>query len=232
VTDDKGEYKIVDLRPGTYSVTFALTGFSTVKREGLELTTGFTAAANAEMKVGGLEETVIVTGASPVVDVQNVRTQNVLVREAIDALPTNRTNQALATVTLGASMANLGGTATQDVGGNRAETSVQISIHGNRAGDSKQKIDGLSFNFASGGSGGNLRIYMVNQSAMQEVALETGGMNAEGETGGIQINFVPKEGGTHSGPTSLAPIPTAVCRETTLRTRCAPVASRRLPPSR
>src|SRR5262245_59157914 len=72
VTDAQGNYKIVDLRPGTYSVTFTLVGFGTVKREGIELTTGFTATANAEMKVGGLQETVTVTGASPVVDIQNV----------------------------------------------------------------------------------------------------------------------------------------------------------------
>src|SRR5712672_2265428 len=91
VTDDQGNYKIVDLRPGTYSVTFTLPGFSTFKREGIELSTGFTAAINAEMKVGGLEESVTVTGASPVVDVQNVRTQNVLSRNVIDSLPNNKT---------------------------------------------------------------------------------------------------------------------------------------------
>src|SRR5881397_405456 len=74
-TDAQGNYKIVDLRPGTYAVTFSLPGFATFKRDGLELTTGFTATANAEMKVGSLEETVTVTGVSPVVDIQNVRTQ-------------------------------------------------------------------------------------------------------------------------------------------------------------
>src|SRR5580700_3706489 len=88
VTDDQGEYKIVDLRPGTYTVTFTLTGFSTVKREGLEVTTGFTTTANAELRVGSLEETLTVTGASPVVDTQNVRTQNLLSRNTLDTLPT------------------------------------------------------------------------------------------------------------------------------------------------
>src|SRR3989442_13438300 len=73
VSDDHGQYKIVDLRPGLYAVTFTLPGFGTVKREGVELTTGFTATVNAEMKVGSLQETVTVTGASPVVDTQNVR---------------------------------------------------------------------------------------------------------------------------------------------------------------
>src|SRR5882672_10180278 len=78
VTDGEGRYNIVDLRPGSYSVTFTLPGFATFKRESIELTTGFTATANAEMRVGSLEETVTVSGASPVVDIQNVRTQNVI----------------------------------------------------------------------------------------------------------------------------------------------------------
>ena len=86
-TDGDGQYKIVDLRPGTYSVTFALTGFSTVKREDVELTTGFTATVNAEMKVGSLQETVTVSGATPVVDIQNARTQNVISREVFDSVP-------------------------------------------------------------------------------------------------------------------------------------------------
>src|SRR6188474_2087481 len=75
VTDGSGQYRIVDLRPGVYTVTFTLPGFSLFKREGLELTTGFTATVNGDMKVGSLEETVTVTGATPVVDVQNVRQQ-------------------------------------------------------------------------------------------------------------------------------------------------------------
>ena len=88
VTDSEGRYKIVDLRPGVYAVTFTLPEFSTYKREGIELTTNFTATINGEMKIGGLEETITVSGASPTVDVQNSRTQTVLTRDVIDALPT------------------------------------------------------------------------------------------------------------------------------------------------
>src|SRR5262245_1467185 len=90
VTDDQGQYKIVDLRPGTYTVTFSLAGFNTVRREGLELPTGFTATANAELRVGAIEETVTVSGASPVVDTHSVRQQNVLAREVLDAVPSGR----------------------------------------------------------------------------------------------------------------------------------------------
>jgi hypothetical protein len=72
VTDAQGLYRIVDLRPGTYVVTFSLPGFGTVRREGVELTAGFTASINAELNVGGIEETITVTGDSPLVDVQNL----------------------------------------------------------------------------------------------------------------------------------------------------------------
>ena len=90
VTDDAGRYNIVDLRPGTYTVTFTLTGFLTLRREGIELASGFTATVNGEMRVGGIEETVTVTGASPTVDVQNVRSQQVLKTEEMNQLAVGR----------------------------------------------------------------------------------------------------------------------------------------------
>src|SRR5262245_42589419 len=88
VTDGQGLYRIVDLRPGTYTVTFSLAGFSTLKRDGLELTAGFTATVNADMKVGELAETITVSGETPVVDLQNVRQQTTLSRTTLEALPT------------------------------------------------------------------------------------------------------------------------------------------------
>ena len=90
VTDSQGQYKIVELRPGTYAVTFTLPGFSRVRREGVELATGFTAAVNAELSVGLLAETITVSGASPVVDVQNTQPQVVLQRAELDSLPRPR----------------------------------------------------------------------------------------------------------------------------------------------
>ena len=93
VTDDQGQYKISDLRPGVYSVTFSLPGFSTVKREGVELTAAFTAAIHAEMKVGSLEETLTVSGQSPVVDVQNTVQQTAITAAVIEAIPSGRKNR-------------------------------------------------------------------------------------------------------------------------------------------
>ena len=95
VTDGQGNYKIVDLRPGTYSVTFTLPGFATSKVEGIELPPGFTSTANADLQIGSLEETIVVTGASSIVDIQNVRTQTVLTRDFLDAVPTPSRSRAL-----------------------------------------------------------------------------------------------------------------------------------------
>ena len=88
VTDNSGQYRIVDLRPGTYVVTFTLPGFNTFKREGLEIATEFNATVNAEMRVGGLQETITVTGESPIVDVQSAKRQRTLDSELVQSLPT------------------------------------------------------------------------------------------------------------------------------------------------
>src|SRR6195256_5837709 len=90
VTGDTGQYRIVDLRPGIYSVTFTLPGFSSVKREGIELTGTFVATVNADLKVGALEETITVTGETPVVDVQSVKVQQTVSNDIIRAIPSSR----------------------------------------------------------------------------------------------------------------------------------------------
>ena len=91
VTDGTGQYQIIDLRPGTYAITFSLPGFNTFKREGIELTGAFAATINADLRVGELNETITVTGESPVVDVQNARQQTVLGAEVMNTIPTGRT---------------------------------------------------------------------------------------------------------------------------------------------
>ena len=190
VSDAQGQYKIVDLRPGTYVVTFTLPGFSTVKREGIELTTGVTATVSAELKVGTVEETITVSGAAPVVDTQNVASQNAFTGALLNQLPNARTVRGYAPLIAGATM-----TATsQDVGGNRGEANTSIAIHGNRGGDMMYMINGLRPSNMLGNSGGS-RTFSVNAAATQEVTLVTSGMSGESETGGVQLNIVPKEGG-------------------------------------
>jgi hypothetical protein len=188
ITDEQGNYKIIDLRPGTYTVTFTLPGFSIVKREGIELTTGFTANVNGELKVGSLEETVTVTGASPIVDVQNARTQSVFSREILDTIPSGKGPQALYALTLGAT-----GTGT-DVGGTSATNAQAMSVHGSIQSDQKYLLDGMSYNTTQLG-GGQAYYYVVNPVGVQELTIQTDGFNAETETGGPQANSVPKDGG-------------------------------------
>src|SRR5437879_6671719 len=86
-TDSSGQYRVVDLRPGTYVVTFTLAGFNSVRREGIELPSNFTADVNAEMRVGALEETVTVTGASPTVDIRSAERRSALDQELLKDLP-------------------------------------------------------------------------------------------------------------------------------------------------
>lgn len=194
VTDANGNYKIIELRPGTYTVTFTLQGFTTLRRADLELSTGFTATANADMKVGDLAETITVAGASPVVDIQNVRQQNVLSREAFDALPTGRTLMSYVSITLGASLT---GAAGQDVGGARGESggTGHFTFHGAPFGDQRMLLDGMNFSTIQAGGGPGMRVTYHNTMNVQETTIGTSGASAEAETGGVTINLVPKDGG-------------------------------------
>src|SRR3989454_8747569 len=131
VSDERGLYRIVDLRPGTYTVTFSLPGFSTFKREGVELTTSITATINAELKVGQVEDTVTVLGETPVVDSLNVRTQNTFVCETLDAIPTTKRLGQYASIIPGATYTNA---TFQDVGGNQGEVGL-FGVHGQRPQD-------------------------------------------------------------------------------------------------
>ncbi|MBI2186039.1 MAG: TonB-dependent receptor [Acidobacteria bacterium] len=195
VTDGQGVYRIVDLRPGTYTVTFTLQGFSTFRRDGLELTTGFTATVNADLKVGTVEETITVTGESPVVDISNVRQQTTLERETLDALPTTGRLAMYAQIIPGATYGNA---AWQSVGG-LDERGNQFGIHGSRSDDNAPVMDGMVQRLQGGA------IFVFNNLTFQEVVVETGGMSAERATGGVQMNIVPKDGGnTFSGSFSTS----------------------------
>src|SRR3982751_6243678 len=123
-TDERGQYKIVDLRPGTYVVTFTLPGFSTVKREGIDLPATFTATVNADLRVGALEETVTVTGASPIVDTQTVLKRQVVSKDTIAAMPTSKNWSTIGVMTVGVSSNQ------NDVGGSAGGHQNQLRAHG------------------------------------------------------------------------------------------------------
>jgi hypothetical protein len=117
VTDATGQFKIVDLRPGVYQLTFSLPGFSTFRRDGIELTSAFTATVNAELRIGDVTETITVSGASPVVDVQNVQQQRVMTRDVLDAIPAAKMYTSVAPLVPGITIAGGNVVNQQDVGG-------------------------------------------------------------------------------------------------------------------
>ena len=193
VTDGAGLYTIEALRPGTYSVTFTLPGFSTFVREGIELTSDFTANVDAQMTVGSIEETITVSGASPVIDVQNVVSQETLSRERIDTLPTSKTYFGLAALTPGMSASIAGG--GHDVGGSTGDIWGYVTIHGSSDQDGQVLWDGMSINNNITAGGGSSKEFFLNQAAIQEMVISTSDMNAEAAFGGVLTNAIPKEGG-------------------------------------
>jgi hypothetical protein len=191
VTDNDGRFRIIELRPGLYTVTFTLQGFTTLRREGVELTTGFTATVNADLGVGAVEETVTVTGAAPIVDVTGVQQQEVFSGETVRALPIGK-NMGIYTVMIPA--ATQGSLANQDVGGTKGEATQNFSVHGGRANETYQVRDGLYFG-SHLGVAGNFNA-SVNPATMQEVSVQlTGGLTAEAQAGGAIINVIGRDGG-------------------------------------
>ena len=188
VTDGQGLYNIVNLRPGTYTVTFTLPGFSSVRREGIELTASFTATVNADLRVGALEETVTVSGQAPTVDVTNVAQQRVMTRDVINAIPVGTKS----VVALGVLIPGMT-TNSQDVGGTQYG-SAAIAIHNSRLFEQALLYDGMYYNNGAG-RGGSFVAIAINDATVQELSLETGTLSAESELGGVRGNIVPKDGG-------------------------------------
>src|SRR5688572_29807802 len=192
-TDAGGQYRVVDLRPGTYFVAFRLPGFSTVVREGIRLEADFTAPLNVELQVGALEETVTVTGASPVVDVQSSVRREVVTRESLEALPTGRSfvtmANALPAVTTGGF--DVGGSSSMWHGGG-------MQVHGSDNGDSRNMVDGMVADAMFGN--GQCACLYDNEMQTEEIAVTLGGGTAESQLSGVLINRIPKTGGnTFSG---------------------------------
>jgi hypothetical protein len=187
-TDGSGQFRIVDLRSGTYTVTFSLPGFSTVRREGIELTGSFVATVNADMRVGSLQETVTVTGEAPIVDVQSISRQQSVSGDTIASLPTSRAYGALFQLIPAVS------------GGGGANLQVQIMPGlnvfggpGGRGTEGRLTVEGLNVGAAL--SGGGVSSYIPDIGNSQEVTFTTSGGLGEAEVGGPTMNIVPKTGG-------------------------------------
>ena len=150
-----------------------------------------TATVNGEMRVGGVEETITVTGATPVVDVQTVQQQRVMSKEVIDALPTGRTTTNMAVLIPGMVLSTTFSGESQDVGGNTGDVMQALSIHGGRGGDLRRMVDGLSMQ----SFGSNSSAFAPNSGMIQEVAVDVAAGTAEQSTGGVRVNIIPREGG-------------------------------------
>jgi hypothetical protein len=187
-TDDAGRYRIVDLRAGTYAVTFTLPGFSTFKREGVSLSGTFTATIDAELTVGALQETVTVTGESPIIDTQSVRRQTVIDNDVITSIPVTRSYNSL--MQLMPNTVTQGGAAT-DV--QTAPGMVVFGGSGGRSNEGRLNIDGISVGSAFNGAG--VSSYIPDIGNAREISLTASGGLGEAENGGPSLNILPKEGG-------------------------------------
>jgi hypothetical protein len=188
VTDGNGQYRLVDLRAGSYTVKFSLPGFNSFRRDGVTIEGAFTATVNAELKVGSLEETVTVTAESPVVDVQSVRRQITIDNDTISAIPASKSYASL--------MQLMPNTVTQAGGAMDTQVVPGMVVFGGAGGRSNEgrlNLDGISVGSAFNGAG--VSSYIPDIGNAREITMTTSGGLGETEGGGPSLNIVPREGG-------------------------------------
>jgi hypothetical protein len=185
VTDGTGQYKLTELLPGTYTLTFTLGGFSTVKRENVDISGAGVITINADMKVGSVSETITVTGETPVVDVQSARRQEVLGNDVLKTLPVTRSYDALLTAVPAVTGGSLDVTLSP--------TMRIFTSHGGRGNEGNMSLDGL--NVGAAFNGGGVSGYILDTANAAEVQMSLSGGLGEAEKGGIYLNVVPKMGG-------------------------------------
>jgi hypothetical protein len=184
ITDGTGQYRIVSLPPGTYSVTYTLPGFSIVKREGIQITGTLTATVDVDLRVGALEETVTVTGESPTVDVQSARRQQVIDGDVLQAIPTSRSYNNVLQLAPGVV-----------AGDGQVQLRPQMLLftaHGGSAEDGRLTVDGINTGASRGGAG--VSGYIPDMQNTAEVTFTISGNLGEAETGGPAMTIVPKAG--------------------------------------
>ena len=184
VTDDQGRYRIEALRPGIYKLTFSLTGFSTVARDGVDVPSEVVITINADMKVGALEETITVSGETPQVDVQSASRTQVITRDVIDSLPVSRNVMSIGVLSPGVRQG------TPDVGGSRMTEQVGLRAHGLGGDDAEQLVEGMSIQSLEGAS----QAYF-DDMLQSEITIMTSAIPADTSGGGIRMNSVLKDGG-------------------------------------
>src|ERR1043166_8380862 len=183
VTDAGGNYRFPALPPGTYTVTFELPGFNTLKRENIQIAMGFTATVNVELAVASLQETVTVTGDSPVIDTSSTRVQQNFKLEALQETPNARDMWSLLAVTPSVQMSRI------DVGGNRAGTQTGYTAYG-YSGQNRVLVEGINTTEGTSGAG-----FYFDYGSFEEVFLGTIAQGSEMPTPGVQSQFLGKSGG-------------------------------------
>ncbi|PWU05124.1 MAG: hypothetical protein C5B51_15395 [Terriglobia bacterium] len=198
ITNGEGRYAIVDIRPGTYTVTFNKPGFSLVKQQ-VEVPANVTVPMDATMQVGSVGQTVEVQAQVATVDIENVAHPEVLTRADMDALPTARNMQSIGSYVPGVHLNQ------PDVGGSQQIEQTYMSTHGNPAGRDIYLLDGMRVNTLQ--NDGLIQIYIDN-GLIQESTYQTSNVTAEVGGGGVYTNLVPKDGGNDlHGQLFLAYVP-------------------------
>lgn len=198
VTDGTGQYRIIDLRPGTYALTFTLPGFSTVKRDGIELSGSQTVTISVDLKVGGLEETITVSGETPVVDVQNSTRELVMKNDVIQTLPATRAAGALLNATPGVFVSTAGTSLSPAMTSFYAHSSTINSS--SVAGEGRYAVNGFPVTAARSGG---FSSYVYDTVNVDEIATTVGGGLGENDIGGPLMNIIPKSGGNRFAGTAF-----------------------------
>ena len=185
VTDGTGQYRITNLNPGTYSLTFTLSGFNTIKREGIELSGTATLTIPIDMRVGALAETITVTGETPVVDVQTTQRETVLSADVVAAMPGSRSVGTLLNAVPGLNV-NDGALAA-------SPTMTFFAARGGPINEGRMAINGMTI--AAPFNGGGVSTYILDSINVDEVAVTVAGGLGETDIGGPIMNLVPRSGG-------------------------------------
>lgn len=194
ITDSAGRYSIIDLRPGTYVLTFALQSFQTVRREGIVLEGAFAATVNASLTIGAVEETITVAGASPIVDVESTRAQFVNNKDILESLPVARTlNGGMSLVPGVNSTNNAAGSSSGQI---LADLYINTAtVHGSVTADQHSFVDGMNVTQMLLSSGSQIAANPANDLTAAEIVYDTSSQSAEIPTAGIRGDVIPKEGG-------------------------------------
>ena len=187
VSTETGAYQIAPLPPGTYTVTYELTGFAPLRREGIIVQVARTTRLDVELTVGSLQETVTVSGESPVVDVSTTVTQTNITKDLYEAIPTGRNPWVMAGLVPGVVTGRL------DVGGTEGAQQYNIEAFGSANSQKSFSIDGLKVNWAGGNGGATMMYYGFEM--YEEYNMQTASGAAESDVSGVYMNMVTKSGG-------------------------------------